>query len=51
MLRIPHCLDNLLINDGEVIILTRRPRSTHQKHLVFLSVELTYFNDRINPMP
>jgi hypothetical protein len=31
MLRIPHCLDNRLTDDGEVISPTYRPRSTPQK--------------------
>jgi hypothetical protein len=33
MLRLPHCLDNRLTGGGEVVSLTRRPRSTPQKHL------------------
>jgi hypothetical protein len=38
--RIPHCLDNRLIDVGCVVSLTRRPRSTSQKHfLVLVSVK------------
>jgi hypothetical protein len=36
MLRMPHCLDNRLIDDCEVISLTRRSRSTGQKHSFLL---------------
>jgi hypothetical protein len=32
MLRIPHCLDSRLTDDGKVDITTHRPRSTPQKH-------------------
>jgi hypothetical protein len=32
---IPHCLDNRFTNGGEVLSLTRRPRSTLQKHFHF----------------
>jgi hypothetical protein len=35
MLRIPHCLDNRLIDGGKVISLTHRPLSTPQKHYFF----------------
>jgi hypothetical protein len=34
-LRIPHCLDNLLTDGGEVS-LTRHPRSTPQKHFTVI---------------
>jgi hypothetical protein len=45
MLRIPHCLDNRLRDGGEDVRLTRRPRSTPQKHfLVLISVR-----DWVNP--
>jgi hypothetical protein len=32
ILNIPHCLDNWLTDGGKVVSLTRRPRSTPQKH-------------------
>jgi hypothetical protein len=32
MLRIPHCLDNRLTNDGKVVSLKHRPRSAPSKH-------------------
>jgi hypothetical protein len=32
MWRIPHCLDNRLTDDGEVVSLTRWPRSVSHKH-------------------
>jgi hypothetical protein len=35
MLRIPRCIDNWLINGGETVSLTHRPRSTLQKHFYF----------------
>jgi hypothetical protein len=38
MPRIPHYLDNQLTNDSEVVSLTRRPRSTLQKHSFLLLV-------------
>jgi hypothetical protein len=36
MFRIPHCLDNRLTDDGEIVSLTLRPRSTSQKHFQIL---------------
>jgi hypothetical protein len=35
MIRISHCLNNRLTDGGEVVILTRQPRSTLQEHLCF----------------
>jgi hypothetical protein len=35
MLRIPHCLDNRLIDGGKVISLTHPPHFTLQKHYYF----------------
>jgi hypothetical protein len=32
MVRIPHCLDNRLIDGGKVVSPTNPPRSTSQKH-------------------
>jgi hypothetical protein len=32
MLRIPHCLDNRLIDGGKVVSPTHRPHFTAQKH-------------------
>jgi hypothetical protein len=41
MLRILHYLDNWLIDGGEVVSLTRRPRFTFKKYLlVFISVRV-----------
>jgi hypothetical protein len=40
MLRIPHCVDNRLTDGGQVVSLTRRPRSTLQKH-IFISVSVS----------
>jgi hypothetical protein len=40
MLRIPHCLDSRLIDGGEVVSLTHRPRSTAQKHFFLLLLVL-----------
>jgi hypothetical protein len=34
MLRIPHCLDNRLIDGGKVVSPTHRPPSTPQKHYI-----------------
>jgi hypothetical protein len=42
MLRIPHCLDNRLIDGSKVAFPTHRPRSTLEKHL-FHSVSGTHF--------
>jgi hypothetical protein len=38
MLRIPHCLDKRLTDGGEVVSLMHRPRSTPQKHFLFVFV-------------
>jgi hypothetical protein len=35
MLRIPHCLDNRLINGGKVVSLTHPPHFTPKKHYYF----------------
>jgi hypothetical protein len=35
MLRIPHCLDNRLINGGMVVSPTHQPHFTPQKHYYF----------------
>jgi hypothetical protein len=35
MLRIPHCLDNRLIDDGKVVSPTHQPHFTRQKHYFF----------------
>jgi hypothetical protein len=35
MLRIPHCLDNLLIDGGKVVSFTHPPHFTPQKHYYF----------------
>jgi hypothetical protein len=40
MLRIQHCLDNWLIDRGEIVIHKHRPRFTPQKHFLFLSLVL-----------
>jgi hypothetical protein len=41
MLRIPHCLDNRLIDGGEAVSPTQRPHFTPQKH--YFSVSGTHF--------
>jgi hypothetical protein len=41
MLRIPHCLGNLLTDGGTVVSPTHRPRSTPQKH--YFSASDTHF--------
>jgi hypothetical protein len=38
MLRIPHCLDNRLIDGGKVVSLTLRPHFTPQKHFLLFPV-------------
>jgi hypothetical protein len=48
MLRIPHCLDNRLTDGGEVVRLTRRPRSTPQKH--FFPASGIHFCLRLNKL-
>jgi hypothetical protein len=35
MLRIPHCLENLLSDGGKVVSLTQRPHFTSQKYYFF----------------
>jgi hypothetical protein len=42
MLRIPHCLDIRLTDGGDVVSLTRQPRSTPQKHFISLSDTCLY---------
>jgi hypothetical protein len=42
MLRIPHCVDNRLTDDGKVVSLTHRPHFTPQKH--YFSVCGTHFS-------
>jgi hypothetical protein len=37
MLRIPHCVENLFTNGGEVVSPTHPPLSTPQKHYFFAS--------------
>jgi hypothetical protein len=37
MLRMPHCVDNQLIDSGEVVSLTTWPRSTSHKHFSYLT--------------
>jgi hypothetical protein len=46
LLRTPHCLDSRLTDDGEVISLTYRPRSTRQTHFVIF-VSVTNFSYRL----
>jgi hypothetical protein len=41
MLRIPHCLDNQLIDGGKVVRLTRRP--TPRKPIGLLEAEVSTF--------
>jgi hypothetical protein len=36
MSTIPHCLNNRLIDGGEAVSITRRQRSTPQKHFFLL---------------
>jgi hypothetical protein len=36
MLRIAHCLDNRLVDGGEVVSLTQRPCFTHKHFVLFL---------------
>jgi hypothetical protein len=36
MLRIPHCLDNWLVDGGKVVSTTHLPHFTPQKHYLFL---------------
>jgi hypothetical protein len=46
MLRIPHCLDNRLTDDGEVASSKQRPRSAPQKY--YFSASGTHFCSRLN---
>jgi hypothetical protein len=46
-LRIPHCLDNLLIDGGEVVNPTHRQRFTPQKHY-FVNVSGSNFCKRLS---
>jgi hypothetical protein len=48
MWRFPHCLENRLTDGGEVVTLTRRLRSTPQKHC--FSVPGTYFYWRLSKL-
>jgi hypothetical protein len=48
MLRIPHCIDSRLTDGGKVVSLTRRPRSTSQKHF---STSGTHFCYRLSKPP
>jgi hypothetical protein len=47
MLRISHCIDNLLTDAGMVVSITHRPRSTPHKH--YFSPSGTHFTGRVNP--
>jgi hypothetical protein len=40
MLRIPHCLDNQLTDDGKAVSLTHQPHFTPQKHFFLLLLVL-----------
>jgi hypothetical protein len=46
MLRIPYCLDNLLIDGGKVVSPAHLPRSALQKH--YFSVSGTHFCQRLS---
>jgi hypothetical protein len=46
MLRIPHCLDNLLTDGGKVVRPTHQPHFTPQKH--YFSVSGTHFCQRLS---
>jgi hypothetical protein len=46
MLTIPQCLDDRLTNGGEVVIFTRRPRSSPQKH--YFSASRIHFCYRLS---
>jgi hypothetical protein len=46
MLRIPHCLDNRLIDGRKVVSPTHRPRSTPPKH--YFSASGTHFCQRLS---
>jgi hypothetical protein len=45
MIRISQCLDNRLTDDGEIVSLANRPRSTLQKHILIL----LYVRSSVNP--
>jgi hypothetical protein len=47
MLRIPHCLDNLLTDGGKVVSPTHPPQFTPQKHYYFY-VSGTHFSYRLS---
>jgi hypothetical protein len=47
MLRIPHCLDNGLIDGGKVVSPTHRPHFTAKKHYSFY-VSGTHFCQRLS---
>jgi hypothetical protein len=49
MLRIPHCLDNPLIDGDKVVSPTHRPRFTPQKYNFFLFPVLISVRGRVNP--
>jgi hypothetical protein len=46
MLRISHCLDSRLTDDGKFVSLTHRPRSTPQKH--YFPASGTHLNQRLS---
>jgi hypothetical protein len=43
MLRIPHCLDNRLVDGGKVVSPTHRPHFTSHKHYLSFNVSGTHF--------
>jgi hypothetical protein len=49
MLRIPHCLDNLLTDNAKVVSPTHRPHFTPQKHKYFY-VSGTHFCYRLSKL-
>jgi hypothetical protein len=51
MLRIPHFLDSIFTKGGEVVSLTLRPRSTHQKHYLVLISVRDWLNPRVKVLP
>jgi hypothetical protein len=48
MLRIPHCIDNRLIDGGKVVSPTHRPHFTPQKHYSSFNVSGTHFCQRLS---
>jgi hypothetical protein len=46
MLRVPHCVDNRLTDDGKVVISTHPPQFTPQKH--YFSASGTHFSQRLS---